>query len=695
MGCAWADYVPKRTFTLFGHRWELNPGPFNVKEHTIITLMTAAGSAVSYTIDILLAQELFYQQHFKWGFQILLMVSTQAMGLGVAGICRRFLIWPAAMVWPAVLITTVVMYSLHDHRPSDPAITNGWSIGRYAFFLIVSLGTFFYEWIPQVIAPFLQLFMVPCWMAPNNVLMNQLFGGQSGLGLMPISFDWSVISGFLGSPLQTPAFAIANVGAGIFIMLIGVIGLTWAGPEFYRYLPISANQNFDNMAQPYNTSYILKPDFTINQTAYEDYSPVLLGSAFSLSYGMGFASLISTVTHVALFYGQDVWQRARSSRYDEPDIHLKLMRKYREVPEWWFQTIFVASFSFGMIAAVVWATHLPWWAYIVAVALGTIFIVPIGIVQAVTNQQPGLNIFTELICGYMLPGRPVALMLFKSWGYMTCSNALSYLSDMKVSREGRVKPRYVVHLLTRLPETVWSLYEDSPTVYLCCPVLCRHLALHSPGYSIQFPARQHQGNLYRGPGSGAHLSRCAHILQRLGDLGSHRAGQGLRCGTTVRLGELVLAYRFRLPCAAVRGSAALSAQLDSLPLLTSPVRRSWHDPARYDVVFGSVCHCGPSIQLVYTSQVQWLVVYVFLFLPIAPVTRLLTSAAHYNYTLSGALDIGTALCVVVVGLALGLSETSFPSWWGVTVVSDNLDATSSAVSRHIQPGAGPIGPKSW
>jgi hypothetical protein len=34
----------------------------------------------------------------SWGFQILLIVSTQAMGLGVAGILRRYLVWPAAMV---------------------------------------------------------------------------------------------------------------------------------------------------------------------------------------------------------------------------------------------------------------------------------------------------------------------------------------------------------------------------------------------------------------------------------------------------------------------------------------------------------------------------------------------------------------------------------------------------------------------
>jgi len=58
--------MPEASFTLFGHTIELNPGPFSVKEHTIITMMTAAGSSISYSIDILLAQEIFYKQYFKF-----------------------------------------------------------------------------------------------------------------------------------------------------------------------------------------------------------------------------------------------------------------------------------------------------------------------------------------------------------------------------------------------------------------------------------------------------------------------------------------------------------------------------------------------------------------------------------------------------------------------------------------------------
>ena len=172
---------------------------------------------------------------------------------------------------------------------------------------------------------------------------------------------------------------------------------------------------------------------------------------------MAFATLMSTIFHVALFHGSDLWHRAISTRYDEPDIHQKLMRKYREAPEWWFATIFVVSFAFGMITSQVWSTHLPWWAYLVCILIAVVLFVPIGMIQAITNQQPGLNVITEMIFGYMyvrfpllallltdrLPGRPIAMMLFKSWGYMTCANGLTYISDMKIGHYMKVPPRTV------------------------------------------------------------------------------------------------------------------------------------------------------------------------------------------------------------------------------------------------------------
>ena len=65
----------------------------------------------------------------------------------------------------------------------------------------------------------------------------------------------------------------------------------------------------------------------------------------------------------------------------------------------------------GLLTILVWPTNLAWWAFLLAVLISTVFSLPIGIIQAVTNNQIGLNVLTEFIFGYIQPGRPLALMM--------------------------------------------------------------------------------------------------------------------------------------------------------------------------------------------------------------------------------------------------------------------------------------------
>ena len=91
IGHGWARVMPERQFNTFGLRWSLNPGPFNIKEHSIIVVMASVSFTVAYATDIILAQLVFYQQDFGILFQLLLTISTQSLGYGIAGMMRKFL----------------------------------------------------------------------------------------------------------------------------------------------------------------------------------------------------------------------------------------------------------------------------------------------------------------------------------------------------------------------------------------------------------------------------------------------------------------------------------------------------------------------------------------------------------------------------------------------------------------------------
>lgn len=90
--CRWAKIMPRRQFNTFGLKWSLNPGPFNVKEHSVIVVMAGVSFSAAYATDIILAQIAFYSQDFGIPFQLLLTISTQSIGYGIAGMMRKFLV---------------------------------------------------------------------------------------------------------------------------------------------------------------------------------------------------------------------------------------------------------------------------------------------------------------------------------------------------------------------------------------------------------------------------------------------------------------------------------------------------------------------------------------------------------------------------------------------------------------------------
>lgn len=204
MGHGWAAVMPEKRFTTFGVRWSLNPGPFNIKEHSVICVMANVSFAVAYSTDIILAQIVYYKQDFGLVFQILLTICTQSLGYGIAGILRKFLVYPASMIWPANLVSASLMTAMYESKDErNPSILGG-NMSRYRWFTLVSAVSFLYYFIPGFFAKFLSVFAFFTWMAPQNVVINQIFGGYSGLSLLPITFDWTQISGFIGSPLIPP-----------------------------------------------------------------------------------------------------------------------------------------------------------------------------------------------------------------------------------------------------------------------------------------------------------------------------------------------------------------------------------------------------------------------------------------------------------------------------------------------------------
>ncbi|CAH9110066.1 unnamed protein product [Cuscuta europaea] len=66
---------------------------------------------------------------------------------------------------------------------------------------------------------------------------------------------------------------------------------------------------------------------------------------------------------------------------------------------------------------------------------------PLVSLQPPQNMTPGLNIITEYIMGIIYPGKPIANVCFKTYGYMSMAQAVSFLSDFKLGHYMKIPPR--------------------------------------------------------------------------------------------------------------------------------------------------------------------------------------------------------------------------------------------------------------
>ncbi|KAL9684499.1 hypothetical protein QQ045_021939 [Rhodiola kirilowii] len=441
LGHLMARTITERVF-FEGSAWQftLNPGPFNVKEHVLITIFANSGAGSVYAISLLSAVKLIYKRKLDFLPAMLLMITTQTLGFGWAGLYRIYLVEPGEMWWPSNLVQVSLFGALHDKakRPKGGTTTT-------QFFLIVFLCSFAYYVLPGYLFAMLSSISWVCWLTPKSVLVQQLGSGLNGLGIGAIGLDWSTIASYLGSPLASPCFATANVAVGFFLFMYLMAPLAyWYDLFKAKNFPIYSSHLFVGNGSRYHISEIVNDRIELDKVVYGNYGQVYLSTLFAMSYGFGFATLSATVVHVSLFHGSDIWNQTKSAFGGRRvDVHTRLMQKYKQVPMWWFLIIFALS-----LAAVLFGCHyyietlqLPWWGVLLARAIAMFFTLPIGIIAATTNQTQGLNIITEYIIGYMYPGRPVANMCFKVYGYISMAQALTFVSDLKLGHYMKIPPR--------------------------------------------------------------------------------------------------------------------------------------------------------------------------------------------------------------------------------------------------------------
>lgn len=362
----------------------LAQGRWNQKEHTCVYVSSNVAFGFGFATDVIVEQTRFYNQEAPVVYQLLLTMSTQILGYGFAGMARRLLVRPSAMIWPGTLMSAAMFSTLHN-QDNKPA--NGWTISRWNFFYVVWAVSFAFYFLPGLLFPALSYFNVVTWFAPRNVVVANLFGVVSGLGLFPVTFDWAQIT-YVGSPLLVPFWAAMNVIGGLVVVMWIIAPVLYYSNVLYSsYMPILSAGVFDNTGSIYNVTRILTPDFLFDRDAYATYSRVFLPITYVLSYGVQFAGLAALLTHTLCWHGQDIWRTMsrslREARRDakpiyqpvgesrtassaslgsgddswadddddmlsREDVHCRLMNRYKDAPLSWYLLTFASMAAMGM-----------------------------------------------------------------------------------------------------------------------------------------------------------------------------------------------------------------------------------------------------------------------------------------------------------------------------------------------------------
>lgn len=444
LGKLMAACLPRKVVRIRGTGWSfsLNPGPFNLKEHVLITIFANTGSNSVYAVGIITIVKAFYHRDIHPLAAMLLTQTTQLMGYGWAGLFRKFLVDSPYMWWPSNLVQVSLFRALHEKEKRR----NG-GCTRLQFFLVVLTASFAYYIVPNYLFPTISSISVVCLVWRNSVTAQQIGSGTHGLGVGSFGLDWATVAGFLGTPLSTPAFAIVNIMAGFFLVVYVILPVAyWSNAYDARRFPIISSHVFMANGSRYDVSRVLDPaTFKFSQSGYDDAGQINLSIFFAFAYGLSFATLAATLSHVALFHGRSIWRQTKATVSGQTgDVHTRLMKKnYAAVPQWWFHVILVLVLGISIFTCEGFGQELqlPYWGVLLAAGLAFFFTLPIGIITATTNQQPGLNVMTELIIGYLYPGRPLANVAFKTYGYISMSQAIMFLQDFKLGHYMKIPPR--------------------------------------------------------------------------------------------------------------------------------------------------------------------------------------------------------------------------------------------------------------
>ncbi|KAI1820580.1 OPT oligopeptide transporter protein-domain-containing protein [Xylaria intraflava] len=408
-----ARVLPDRQIGVPFTKWSfnMNPGPWSVKEHVLVTITSASGATSNLAVTPIAVGELYFNERLHPAAAIFFMWSIDATGYAFAALARQLLLYePAYQWWQALCQTALFETQAKQNKNPSPA-----SRKQFRVFWLVLLGITLWQFLPEFVFPLLSSLAFLCWVAPHNPVANFIGSGLGGMGFLNLSLDWSNVSNYnAGVPLFLSPWWSQVVLFSSFVLSAWILlpAAKWGGLGGYSHC-LMTNRACTADGDAYPVQDLVTASNTFNQTAYAEHGPIYLGVHNLWSIFFDYASYFSAYSWIAFFGASNIkkaYQKFRARRnipgqginHQYTDRLNVLMRSYKEVPLWWYFVLFLAAFTSLVTIVALDIIFIPWWTFLVALGTGAVVVVPLGWLYAVSNFQLPIGTFNELLYGTMV-----------------------------------------------------------------------------------------------------------------------------------------------------------------------------------------------------------------------------------------------------------------------------------------------------
>lgn len=436
-------------------KFSLNPGPWNVKEHVLVTITAASGATSSIAANPIVLADLYYGEKIHPFYAMLFMFSIVMLGYSLAGISRNFVIYDPSLPWQRAVMHTQLFEAFRVKSDGN------WLAKRKKkIFFGCLVGMCLWQFLPEFLFPMLGSLAVMCWLSPRNPTFNFIGSGLGGLGVLNWSFNWSNIASHWSNPMIVPFWTTVLICLGYVIQCWIIIPLLkWTSLSAFKE-GLMSNRIMTRMGERYPYKEIMNADYSLNEKAYQEIGPVHIGAHYASTIFFDYAAFISAFVWIALFNFDLIrkgvnnslrlkrQQSGRGMSWILNDRLNVLMRQYKEVPAMWFAILFGTSFV-AILLLTQDLFHMPAWAFIIAILMGTVAIIPMSWLYSISSFQVATGPFNTLTYGLMInrwysgKRHPVGASAYTAIAGSTWYRAQYMLQDMKIGHLMHIAPRAV------------------------------------------------------------------------------------------------------------------------------------------------------------------------------------------------------------------------------------------------------------